>query len=90
MGGLYSFLRRANQPQTGRPAGPDCNKDAKYADENPRHRVKISKALWMSRTEVTAGAYDKYLAEIPGRQEKDEQGQSRRYWTIRPIAKTRP
>ena len=28
-----------------------------FANENPRHRVIISKGFWMGQTEVTVGAY---------------------------------
>jgi formylglycine-generating enzyme required for sulfatase activity len=31
-----------------------------FANENPRHRVIISKGFWMGQTEVTVGAYKKY------------------------------
>jgi formylglycine-generating enzyme required for sulfatase activity len=32
------------------------------ADEKPRHRVTLTKGLWMGRTEVTAGAYTFFAA----------------------------
>lgn len=34
---------------------PNCS-----GDEKPRHKVTISKGYWMSRTEVTVGAWKKY------------------------------
>jgi formylglycine-generating enzyme required for sulfatase activity len=30
------------------------------ADEKPQHQVKISKGFWMTRTEVTVGAYERF------------------------------
>jgi formylglycine-generating enzyme required for sulfatase activity len=38
-----------------------------YSDEKPSHRVTISKGFWMGQTEVTVGAYKRFVAAT-GRQ----------------------
>jgi formylglycine-generating enzyme required for sulfatase activity len=39
-------------------------------DENPRHRVTISKGFWLGQTPVTVGAYKKFVDSTGGRMPK--------------------
>ena len=48
-----------------------CQDMEPFANENPRHRVIISKGFWMGQTEVTIGAYKKY-SKATGRKSPKE------------------
>ena len=39
------------------PGDPEC-----YVDEKPPHQVTITKGFWMGQTEVTVGAYQRFVA----------------------------
>ena len=40
---------------------PDC-----FSSEKPAHRVRITKGFWMGQTEVTVGAYQRYVQATGG------------------------
>jgi formylglycine-generating enzyme required for sulfatase activity len=52
--------------QMGCVPADDCDRDD-HADEKPRHPVKLTRGFWMSRTEVTVEAFQRFVADT-GRQ----------------------
>jgi len=56
-------------------AFPGYNKTADYfADEYPRHRVRITKPFYLGKFEVTVGQFRRFVKEAPYRPEAEEDG----------------
>jgi formylglycine-generating enzyme required for sulfatase activity len=57
----YNFIPSGKFLMGCVPGDKQCEKD-----ENPRHEVSLSKDFWITRTEVTVGAYDRFTRAEPG------------------------
>jgi formylglycine-generating enzyme required for sulfatase activity len=55
--------------------GDECGRDDRK-DEGPRHSLKLTKGFWMSRTEVTLGAFRKFVASTGRRTTAEMDGWS--------------
>jgi formylglycine-generating enzyme required for sulfatase activity len=55
--------------------GDDCDKGDRQ-DENPRHAVKLTSGFWMGQTEVTVGAFERFVAETGRRTTAEMDGWS--------------
>ena len=63
--GLAYVLLSPGSFQMGCVPGDDCEKDDRQ-DESPRHRVQLTRGVWMGRTEVTVEAFGRFV-EATGR-----------------------
>jgi sulfatase modifying factor 1 len=70
-GQVYVWIHPGTFQMGCSPDDTACQDMEPFANENPRHRVIISKGFWMGQTEVTVGAYKKY-AKATGRKSSKE------------------
>lgn len=70
------------------PGDPECE-----GDEQPRHRVTLSRGFWLGRTEVTVGAFGRFVARTGHRTLAERSGSARVWagdrWSPRPGASWR-
>ena len=70
-GQLYVWIPPGSFQMGCSPDDSACIEMEPFANENPRHRVIISKGFWMGQSEVTVSAYKKY-AKATGRKSPKE------------------